>query len=79
MESSNELRHLLQEIRDVQREHLAEYRRVAQQSLDMQSRAVARQEQLSRLYKGILVAGGILVVGIVVVILYVLSLLGSYL
>jgi hypothetical protein len=34
---------LLEQIREAQREHLAEYRRVTQQGLELQQRAVARQ------------------------------------
>ena len=48
MEQEEEIRRLLQEIRDAQREHLAEYRRVAERSLEIQERAVARQEQAGR-------------------------------
>jgi hypothetical protein len=75
MESSEEIKQLLSEIRDIQREYLAEYKQVSQQALDLQTHAVARQEQFSRLYKGFLVAGSLLVVGIVILIFYVLSLL----
>ena len=75
MDSSEDIKRLLGEIRDVQREHLAEYKRVAQQALDLQTRAVTRQEQFSRIYKGVLVAGTVLVVVVLVVIMYVLSFL----
>lgn len=75
MDSSEDIKRLLGEIRDVQREHLAEYQRVAQQALELQTRAVARQEQFSRIYKGALVAGTVLVVAVLVVIMYVLSFL----
>jgi hypothetical protein len=51
MEADEHTRRLLDEIRDAQREYLAEYRRVTQQSLDLQQRAVARQEQVSLIYK----------------------------
>jgi cytochrome c-type biogenesis protein CcmH/NrfG len=63
---------LLQEIRDAQREHLAEYRRVAQQSLELQQRAVARQEQIGRIYKGVLLVGGVLVAVLLSLLLYIL-------
>ncbi|HMB92855.1 MAG TPA: hypothetical protein VKP65_18540 [Rhodothermales bacterium] len=75
MDSSEDIKRLLGEIRDVQREHLAEYQRVAQQALDLQTRAVARQEQFSRIYKGALVAGTVLVVAVLAMIMYVLRLL----
>ena len=47
MTGEDEIRQLLKEIRDVQREHLAEYRQVTERSLDLQQRAVARQEQMA--------------------------------
>lgn len=50
MEESEKLK-LLTEIRDAQREHLAEYRRVAEESLALQKQAVARQEQIAKLYR----------------------------
>lgn len=48
---SRDVVQLLVEIRDAQREHLAEYRRVAEESLALSRRAVQRQEQLGRLYQ----------------------------
>ena len=63
METDGTLR-LLEEIRDVQREHLAEYRRVTQQSLELQQRAVARQETIGRLYRRVVLVGGVLVAGL---------------
>ena len=63
---------LLDEIRDAQREHLAEYRRVTQQSLDLQKQAVKRQEQLGELYRRVLVVGGS--VALVLIILLVILL-----
>ena len=63
---------MLEEIRDAQREHLAEYRRVAEQSLELQRRAVARQEQVSRLYKRIALLAGALIVGLLSLLAYLL-------
>jgi hypothetical protein len=51
MTSEEELRRLLTEIRDIQRDHLAEYRRVTERSLDLQQRAVSRQEQMVQVYR----------------------------
>ena len=62
-------RRLLEEIRDVQREHLAEYRNVTRQSLELQRQAVMRQEQLGVMYRRVIAAG-------VVVALPLLILLG---
>jgi len=58
MDSEEEIRQLLRDIRDAQREHLAEYRRVAERSLALQQRAVARQEQMGHLYRRLVLVGG---------------------
>jgi hypothetical protein len=73
MRESDEIKRLLEELRDVQREHLAEYRRVTQRSLELQQQAVTRQEQLGRLYRRVLVAAGVLVIFIVGIIVYLLG------
>jgi len=61
MQSSDEVVRLLTEIRDTGREHLAEYRRVA-------ARSVALQEQMSRIYKRVLLVCGIVVVVILLLL-----------
>lgn len=78
MESDDRIGLLLEEIRDDQRTLIEEYRRVANSALELQSDAVRRQKALGRLYKGALVAGGIIAIVIIVVIVYLLSLLSSY-
>jgi hypothetical protein len=50
LEPSHEIERSLTEIRDLQREHLEEYKRVTDQALKLQADAVARQ----RVGKGIL-------------------------
>ena len=70
MQESGEIKELLIELRDVQREHLAEYRKVTQRSLELQQQAVARQEQLGNLYRRVVVACALLVMLIVVIIIY---------
>jgi CHASE3 domain sensor protein len=69
---NDEIGRLLQEIRDTQREHLAEYRRVTERSLELQQRAVTRQEQFGNLYRRILAVGGGMVAILLVLLLYVL-------
>jgi CHASE3 domain sensor protein len=71
MQESDELK-LLTEIRDAQREHLAEYRKVAQESLALQKQAVARQEQVVKLYRRVLVAGGAVILLVLIFLFYVL-------
>ena len=72
MESGEEIRRLLQDIRDAQREHLAEYRRVAERSLELQQRAVARQEQIGQIYRRLILVGGILVAALLTLLVYLL-------
>ena len=72
METGDDVRRLLEEIRDVQREHLAEYKRVTQQFLELQQRAVGRQEQLSGVYKRIVLIGGALVAALLALLAYLL-------
>ena len=79
MEADERTHRLLEEIRDAQREQLAEYRRVTQQSLELQQRAVARQEQVGLLYRRIALLGGVLVVVLVGLLLYLLVRWSDYL
>jgi CHASE3 domain sensor protein len=76
---SDDIRRLLREIRDAQREQLAEYRRVTERSLELQQRAVARQEQLGQLYRRLLVAGGGMVAVLLVLLVYLLVKWSRYL
>lgn len=75
MNEPDEISELLREIRDIQTEHLNEYKRVTQRSLELQERAVERQEKLSTLYVRVIIASAILVLGIVAVIIYLISFL----
>jgi cytochrome c-type biogenesis protein CcmH/NrfG len=79
METDDRTQKLLEEIRDVQREQLAEYRRVTQQSLDLQQRAVARQEQASLIYKRLVLFGGVLFAVLLSLLLYLLGRWSHYL
>jgi len=75
----DEIRQLLKEIRDTQREHLAEYRRVTERSLELQQRAVARQEQMATVYRKLLIVGGGLVATLLVLLVYLLARWSRYL
>ncbi len=79
MESDERILKLLEEIRDDQRELIREYRRVTETATGLQKQAVDRQESMSRLYKGVVVFGGVLVVGVIIVIIYLLYVLVGYL
>ena len=71
-ESDDPTRRLLEEIRDLQREQLAEYRRVTQQSLELQKRAVERQQQLGQLYSRVVGLGAGLVILLIGLLVYLL-------
>ena len=79
MEADERTHELLEEIRDVQREQLAEYRRVTQQSLELQQRAVARQEHTSFIYRRMVLVGGVLVAGLLGLLAYLLVRWSPYL
>ena len=77
MDRSDEILKVLTEIRDAQREHLAEYRaylaeyrEITGRSVGLQEDAVARQKYATDLYKKVLVAGGILVVILLSLVAY---------
>lgn len=61
---SHDVIQLLLEIRDIQREHLAEFRRVTQESLELSRRAVQRQEQMGCLYQRVLAVSAVLLVSL---------------
>ena len=63
---------LLREIRDIQRDHLAEYKRVTQQSLELQQRAVLRQESVARLYQRVIAVAAVVVAAGIAVVTYAL-------
>ena len=75
MNEPDEISELLRAIRDIHTEHLNEYKRVTQRSLELQERAVERQEKIGRLYVRVILASAILVLGIIAVIIYVISFL----
>jgi hypothetical protein len=79
MEDGDDIRQLLREIRDAQREQLAEYRKVTERSLELQQRAVARQEQMGLLYRRMVVVGGILVAALLTLLVYLLARWSRYL
>ena len=63
---------LLEEIRDVQKESLAEYRRVTQQSLELQRQATTRQQQMVQVYRRVLLVGILITVPLLVLLMYLL-------
>ena len=79
MQADDQTHRLLEEIRDAQREYLTEYRRVTQQLLELQQRAVARQQQIGSIYKRIVLLGGVLVVALLGLLAYLLVRFSHYL
>ena len=73
MQDSDEIKKILSEIRDAQLEQLAEYRKVTQRSLELQQRAVNRQEQLGRLYRIVVLVGALLIVPLFILLVYLLG------
>lgn len=73
MDEREEITKLLTEIRDAQAEHLVEYKRVTGRSLELQEKAVARQEQMARLYRRVAVFALLVIAFIIVLIFYLLG------
>ena len=73
----DDTRKLLEEIRDTQREHLADYRRVTQQSLELQRQAVDRQNQMAGMYRRVVLIGGVLGIALVTLLIALLIRWGS--
>jgi len=79
MDGDDQTRRLLEEIRDVQREHLAEYRRVTQQLLEAQERALVRQQQVSAVYRRFVSVGAVLIGALLILLVYLLVRWSPYL
>jgi hypothetical protein len=73
MDSDDEIKRLLRDIRDAQREQLAEHRRATERLFEIQQRALAQQEELSHLHRWLVrVGGGLVAVLLAVVVFLVL-------
>jgi predicted PurR-regulated permease PerM len=70
MNGDDDIKKLLSDIRDAQREQGVEYRRVTERLVALQERAVAQQEQLSRLYRRLVRVGGGLVAVLLALLLF---------
>jgi len=75
MERSDEMIALLKEIRDGQREQIAEYKAATQRSIELQQRAVNRAENIGKIYRIALAVSAILILGIIILIVYLVALL----
>jgi len=65
-----DIRRLVRDLLDAQREQLAESRRVSERSLELQERAIVQQAELRRLYRRLVLVGGSLVVVLLAVFVY---------
>jgi len=72
MEPGDRLQKVVEELRDIEREHLAEYRRVTKESLELQRQAVQRQQSLGQLYRRIAGFAAGLIVVLLGLLLYLL-------
>jgi hypothetical protein len=70
MERDDDIRQLLRDLRDVQREQLAESRGATQRSIELQQRAIAQQEQMRYLYRRLVLVGGGLVAVLLALLIY---------
>ena len=73
MNDSEEIKRLLTEILDVERDHLREYQRVTTRSLELQQEAVDRQARVIALYRRALMFSFCLVAFILILIVYLLT------
>jgi|tagenome__1003787_1003787.scaffolds.fasta_scaffold18997938_1 hypothetical protein len=76
MNESNDIIDLLREIRDINREHLADYRAAAKRSIELQQQAVGRAESVSKLYRIALAVSAVLISAIIILVIYLMTYLG---
>ena len=79
MDADERTHELLEEILAAQREHLAEYRNVTREALELQRRTAARQERMRVVYGRVLLVGGVLVAALLGLLLYLLVRWSHYL
>lgn len=72
MESNDDIRRLLEEIRDTQREHLAEYREAARRSVALQEDGLERQRSVIALYKRWMAVGAVVLVPLTGFVFYLI-------
>ena len=73
MEDQSRVEKLLEEILDVQREQLGQYKNVTKRSLELQQTAVGRQEQIGKIYRIALIVSAVVVAGIIGLVFYLLQ------
>jgi len=73
MDEGEDTRKILTEIRDLERQHLEEYRRISDEVLQLQRDAVARQALIGGVYKRVVVFGGVMVVALLALLVFLLA------
>jgi hypothetical protein len=73
MDEGEDTRKILSDIRDLERQHLEEYRRISQEVLNLQRSAVERQALIGGVYKRVVAFGGIMVVALLALLVFLLA------
>jgi len=73
MDHSRETLALLEEIRDLQKEQLAEYREQAARSIRIAEKSVARQKAIGGFYKKVVIVAAILTPGLLALLWWMLG------
>ena len=72
METGDEVTQLLAEIRDLQREHLDEYKRVAHRVLELQQAGAGRQAGAIRIARRMYLFAGVMILAVSALLVYLL-------
>jgi len=72
METGDEVKQLLAEIRDLQREHVDEYKRVAHRVLELQHEGAGRQAGAIRVARRMYLVAGVMIVTLSTLLVYLL-------
>ena len=73
MDEAEDTRKILSDIRDLERQHLEEYRRISQEILNLQKNAVERQALIGGVYKRVVAFGGLMVVALLALLVFLLA------
>ena len=72
-----EILEVLTQIRDLQKEHLEEFRKSAAHSIELQEENKKRAVAIVRIYKRVVVVGGIVVIGCIALLVWLMTILQS--
>jgi len=77
MNPTNDMLQVLTEIRDLQKDHLEEFRKLSARSIESQEENKQRVLVIFRLYKRALVVGGIVFIGLIALLVWLMAKLQS--